>query len=282
MSKENLFLSVSGGETSAFMAKLVIDHYGEQFNIVTGFANTGQEREETLAFVNRCDKEWGLNVVWLEADVNPAKGQGTGHKIVSFETANRNGSVFESMIAKYGLPNMSYLHCTRELKLQPITSYLRSIGWKAGTYTTAIGIRADEIDRMDENFKAKRFWYPLVEHGITKTIIKLWWAQQAFRLGLKEHQGNCTWCWKKTDRKHFTLMQETPEIYNFPIAMEAKYSMVGSKDGNPRSLFRKGRTTLDMFRESKKPFSPFVEHDYLAQGELDITNGCTDSCEAFA
>ena len=31
------------------------------------FANTGQEHEKTLEFINNCDQQFGFNTVWLEA-----------------------------------------------------------------------------------------------------------------------------------------------------------------------------------------------------------------------
>ena len=38
-----------------------------------------------------------------------------------------------------------------KLKLNPIKSYIKSIGWE--DYDTAIGIRIDEIDRININRK---------------------------------------------------------------------------------------------------------------------------------
>ena len=50
MSKENnIFVSVSGGETSWFMAALIQKQWHNK-NLLFGFANTGKEREETLNF----------------------------------------------------------------------------------------------------------------------------------------------------------------------------------------------------------------------------------------
>ena len=46
-----LVISFSGGKTSAYMAKLLIDKYNGKRRIVTVFANTGKEREETLLFL---------------------------------------------------------------------------------------------------------------------------------------------------------------------------------------------------------------------------------------
>jgi hypothetical protein len=271
--KNKIVVSISGGETSCYMAKIVKDNYLD-CEIVYIFANTGQEREETLVFLNECDKQFGLGVVWVESVITPEKGVGTKHRVVSFETANRNGDVFESMIDKYGIPNSSYPHCTRELKLSPIYSYIKSIGWAKSDYKTAIGIRSDEIDRVNPKHKELGLWYPLADMQITKSHVKDFWSKKQFRLMLKEHQGNCSWCWKKSDRKHFTLISESPELYDFPLRMEAKHKGY--------TFFRKNRSTVQMIEEAKKPFKPFVETAiYPIQDALDFTFGCIESCEVY-
>src|SRR5690606_34707910 len=88
--KPTIILSFSGGRTSGMMAKLVKDNWSSHFNVLACFANTGQEHEKTLVFVDRCDKEWGLNLVWLEAQVQDGR-KSTTYKKVSFETSNRDG-----------------------------------------------------------------------------------------------------------------------------------------------------------------------------------------------
>ena len=145
--KENLLVSFSGGETSGFMCDWLIRNKSDEYNMVFVFANTGEENEETLDFVNKCDKDFNLNLIWVEAVVHHGERLGTSHRIVDFKTASRKGEPFEEVIKKYGLPNQNFPHCNRELKLRPIHSYIKkSLGWT--DYKTAIGIRYDEIDRM--------------------------------------------------------------------------------------------------------------------------------------
>lgn len=283
MSKPKLFVSFSGGRTSGFMSHWLKERFSGQYDMRFIFANTGQEREETLEFVERCDKAWNLGVVWAEAVINPEHGSGTRHQVVDFNSASRDGEPFEAMIQKYGIPNQSYPHCTRELKLAAMNSYLRSIGWTG--HTTTIGIRADEIDRMHPQYKALRFWYPLTQAGITKQDVNNWWADQPFNLELKEHQGNCKWCWKKSLRKHLTLINEDPANYDFPRRMEAEHGLSGHNiDGNPRVFFRQNMSTNDLFELAKQPFQPFIESDDWKQEqlfEMDLPGGCSESCEAF-
>ena len=66
------------------------------------------------------------------------------------------------MVDKYGIPNQSYPHCTRETKLLPIQKYAKHI-FNTNKYYTAIGIRVDEIDRMNDKFKENRIIYPLIK-----------------------------------------------------------------------------------------------------------------------
>lgn len=271
-------MSFSGGQTSAYMAHRLISEGGyDQIRFV--FANTGQEREETLDFVHRCDLHFGLNVVWLEAVVHHGERVGTTHKIVNYSTASRAGDPFEEVIKKYGIPNQAYPHCTRELKLAPIRSWVKSCGLEGADM--AVGIRADEIDRMQHDAVEKNIIYPLVRWGVTQSDVNRFWDSQPFRLGLKGYQGNCSWCWKKSLRKHFTLIKESPEIYDFPARMEKKHGLAGyNEDGNKRVFFRKNTSTKDLIAMSRSTsFAPAIDDSQAYNYELDLSNGCTESCE---
>ena len=63
--KETLFVSFSGGRTSAYMCWWLLKNKSDEYDFIFVFANTGQEHEKTLEFVNECDKRFGLNLVWL-------------------------------------------------------------------------------------------------------------------------------------------------------------------------------------------------------------------------
>lgn len=272
--------SFSGGRTSAYMMHRAISAYGGKLpeNHIVVFANTGQEDSRTLDFVDRCDKEFGLGVVWVEAIIRPER-EGTIHKVTSYEEASRNGEPFEGVIKKYGIPNKGYPHCTRELKLAPITSYARSVLGKS--YKTAIGIRADESDRVRAD---KTFFYPLMRAGIRKRDVVVFWQSQEFDLEVPEHMGNCTWCWKKSDRKLMTLMVDNPDVFKFPERMESEYGMVRPERGR-QVFFRNGRGVSDIRALASMPFDKFIEKtDYepeLFDFDLDRSGGeCgEESCE---
>lgn len=286
MKKETLFVSFSGGRTSAYMCWWLINNKSDEFDFIFVFANTGQEHEKTLIFVDMCDKIFGLNLFWVEAVVDPRKGKGIRHKIVSFETASRNGRPFEDYIKKEGIPNAAYPQCSHRLKTLPMESLRRSLGFKS-KHLTAIGIRSDEIDRMSiDAIKRKEVVYPLIKwHPITKAEIRHWWAEQDFDLDIPEHMGNCVTCWKKSDRKLMTIAKQEPHRFDFFREMEENYKMAGAGD-DPRVFFRDHRTVDDIFEKANNGFFEFEDRMPELQLRLfdpiDMSNGCASSCEILS
>ena len=277
--RSRLFLSFSGGKTSAYMTDRLLREYASHWDeVIVAFANTGQEHLKTLDYVEACDKQYGFNVVWLESVFSPIRGVGTKHRIVDHTTACRDGSIFKAMSEKHGIPNTQFPHCTRELKLYAIKSYLRSRGWKANTYNTAIGIRADEFDRMSLSAMRDGYIYPLIDLGITKDDVLAWELQQPVRLGIPEHHGNCVWCWKKSVRKLATVYREAPEAFQVARELEADFKDHGPGFGD-RRLFRGRRTVEDIAADAASPdFVPYYDpHKWNA--DLDTGGGCSDSCE---
>ena len=63
-------ISFSGGRTSAYMLKKIVDAYGGRLpdSVSVIFANTGLERPETLDFVDTCAAAWSVTVHWVEYD----------------------------------------------------------------------------------------------------------------------------------------------------------------------------------------------------------------------
>jgi len=270
---DKFLVSFSGGRSSAYMTwKLLDEGWFDSDELLVVFANTGKEREETLSFVHRCSVEWNLPIIWVEAVVNEGRVACT-HKVVDYASASRNGEPFEAVIRKYGIPNMNYLHCTRELKANAIRSYLQSIGWE--DYKILQGIRLDEPRRI-KNPKPNVI-YPLVHIWPTlKWEILDWWKQQPFNLRLKDHEGNCDGCHKKSTPKLVRIAQERPQTFDWWGEMEQKYGLAGyNEDGTPRTFYRGHRSAKDIVAMSKLLVLP-----PLADEEEDA--GCSESCEAFA
>ena len=279
---KNLFISFSGGETSALMTyRILTEHRDRYDSIVVLFANTGLESEETLEFVRECDSRLGFGTVWVEAVQLHAIRKAAVARVVTFETASRNGEPFEDMIRKYGIPNHAAPHCTRSTKLTPMISYLReNLGWKKGQYDTAIGIRADEAGRRSKKQEENQVVYPLLDwQPTTKIQVNRFWREQPFRLRLCGYQGNCRTCWKKSNRKLLFLMEEDPESFLFFERMENDYGLVGPEfekgyiEGYKRTFFRGNRSVKDLREELRiAGGAEAVEDDATVYG-------CGEQCE---
>lgn len=263
---ENLLISFSGGRTSAFMcAYIQASPKYKNYNKLFVFANTGKEREQTLIFAEKCDKQFGLNLVWVEAN-RQSNGAGSGIKYVNFETAARNGQPFEQHISFMGLPNYAFRTCTRDLKLGPIHKAAKEhFGGK--NYLTALGIRSDEPKRL----KAKDgFIYPLANDvQVDKNFIRKWWAQQPFDLGLKDYEGNCDLCFLKSLRKRKTILLENKRLASWWQKMEDKYGT----ESQPIFDIRNKMSVQQIIDEAAQPF-------YKAQDE-SIKPTLFDSIQDF-
>lgn len=296
--KQKVLISFSGGETSAFMSQWLWRHKQDEYEMIFVFANTGQENEETLRFVEHCSRYFKFPVVWVEANVTFADRIGTTHKIVDYFSASRDGQPFEDIISKYGIPNMAMPHCTRELKQNPIKSYAKSLGWK--DYYTAIGIRIDEGSRMNEKWIEKKFMYPLISKEfmpMTKPAINFFWKNMPFRLNLKGYQGNCVTCWKKGHPKLYQIARENEAAFNFFGKMELRYDKFtpesrvkkmaerGEIPIYPIRFFRGNKSVQDIIEESKTNLKPIIDDAMVFPEpnlfeDYDLQGG--ESCEVFS
>lgn len=277
MKTKLLVCTFSGGRTSSFMGLMLKDlpKY-KDFDKLFVFANTGKEKEETLEFINRCDKEWNLGVVWLEAKVNTEKGVGTSYKVVNYKTASRDGKPFEDMLKKYPIPNSFASNCTRELKLAPINKYIKTLGFNE--VVTALGIRYDERHRKSNTAEEQNIIYPLCDDlKVDSKFIRDWWSRQCFDLKLKDYEGNCDLCFKKSVRKRLTLIKEDPKIADWWLEMENKYG----DDKVPRFDLRTNKSVEDLIKESKQPFRTIQDLYELSKTQtglfdedLDIETDC--------
>jgi hypothetical protein len=222
-------------------------------------------------------------------------------KIVDYKTAYRSHNKeeienkwqnhpFRKYISDFGIPNLQSMTCTRELKEYVINRYLSSIGWKPSTHTKAIGIRSDELDRIG------KYWYPLALKGITKPMINHFWIQMPFRLMLRGYEGNCKTCWKKSFRKLVTIARQNPHWFDFMRQMEIEFEEFvretrKAKVKPPIRFFRGNKTVSDIFEMAKdKKIENAIDDSidtnyqisiYQDGTELDISNGCSESCEVF-
>lgn len=280
--KEPLVVSFSGGQTSAFMCHFLLENYADRYEFFFVIANTGREHEESLIFADKCDKYFGLNLIWLECITNPQLGIGPRHKVVSFETASRNGEPFSAAIAKEGIPNTSRAYCTDRLKTQTIRSWMREKGFIKRRVKTAIGMRADEPDRCKPDAPVvKRFHlvYPLAHWGsFDKQDVNDFWDFMPFYLEIPALYGNCKTCFKKSDGKLFQIAQEQPDWFTWNIDME-KYETVKADDGERHTWWRQKRDTRALLLAAGVADEEMLAHRNA--GEKDRPGGCGESCDPF-
>tara|TARA_R110000796_G_scaffold101711_1_gene210451 strand:- start:42 stop:884 length:843 start_codon:yes stop_codon:yes gene_type:complete len=272
-----LVCTFSGGRTSAFMGKFLKEHPKyKDFDKVFIFANTGKELPETLEFINKCDKEWDLNIVWLEADVQSEKGVATIFKIVDYNTASRDGKPFEDMLNKYPLPNNMASNCTRELKQRPIEKFVKSLGYDE--VITAMGIRWDERHRESNTAKEQNIIYPLIyDLKVDNKFIRGWWERQPFDLQLKDYEGNCDLCFKKSLKKKLTIIKERPEVSGWWLNMESQFS----NETIPRFDLRTNISIEQLVEMAKHPFTQAKDLHELNKQQMQMFDFETDCfCKA--
>lgn len=209
----NVQIAFSGGRTSAYMLREILDaNGGIPDRAVVTFQNTGREMPETLDFVQEVGARWGVNIVWLEY-----RGVMPLFEVVSHNSAARDGEPFDALIRKrMYLPNQQMRFCTIELKIRTAKRYLMSLGWRH--WTNCVGIRADEPHRLNKPKPKDRWtvWTPLADAGIGSHHVGDFWRAQPFDLRLPNVGGNC-WlgncdgCFLKSEANIAAFTRDFPE-----------------------------------------------------------------------
>lgn len=230
-------LSFSGGRTSAYMLKRTLEANTvkdlKQWLLVA-FGNTGKEAEQTLVFIDRCDREWlrplGLSVAWLEYTGDDA----AMYRVTNFEHACREGEPFEALIRRRRfLPNPVSRFCTSELKIRTMHRYIRAKrNWSE--WDQFIGIRADEQRRVAKirargtstETKDETMCMPLADAGVSVQDVIAFWKAQPFDLELltvngRTLEGNCDLCFLKPPGQRLSLIKKNPTWATWWIRMES-------------------------------------------------------------
>lgn len=252
-------ISFSGGRTSAYMLKQIVDAHGGTLpdDVHVCFANTGKEREETLRFVYECATRWGVRVRWIE---RRWPGGTTDHSLhfeeVGFNSCSRNGEPFAELIRrKQYLPNQSMRYCTTELKVRPMKHFMRAQGYDR--WVNLVGLRGDEMHRVFKqialNDSRRERWttvMPMATQAagmVSKADVMRFWLgptlrmgctlPQGFDLGLSDHQGNCDLCFMKGRGSRAAMIRENPSAADWWIAQEkiAKCSAPGEANARFRA-----------------------------------------------
>jgi len=214
------FVQLSGGRTSAYMAYLLKNEPDTFFM----FQNTGREKNETYNFLNQMDKEWNLNLIWLEYSC-PNLSKKATFKVVNYETINREGLPFSQLIDKRkAIPNRFKRFCTIELKIKTARRYIRSLGYKKWHY--AVGYRADEPKRQTRSDTMQTTITPLRDLNITILDVAEFWNKNSFDLDLplmpngKTFGGNCEGCFWHSEYQNAMLCKSNPESVKWLIEQE--------------------------------------------------------------
>jgi 3'-phosphoadenosine 5'-phosphosulfate sulfotransferase (PAPS reductase)/FAD synthetase len=245
-------ISFSGGRTSGYMLKHILDAHGGTLpaDVHVAFANTGREMPQTLDFVQECSERWGVRIAWLEYD------ESAEHKtrVVSHNSASRDGEPLTQIIrSRQMLPNPVMRLCTIEGKIKRMQAYMRDVlGYE--NYANIVGLRADEPKRVEKQLRrhesgkdgkrSGRPVMPLHTAGISKRDVASWWAQQPFDLRLlnvggKTPLGNCDLCFLKGEATLRGIIRDRPDLADWWIRAETL--IPSRKRENDTGYFRKDR-----------------------------------------
>jgi 3'-phosphoadenosine 5'-phosphosulfate sulfotransferase (PAPS reductase)/FAD synthetase len=260
----NVQISFSGGRTSAYLLRQILDaNGGLPDRAVVTFQNTGREMPQTLDFVAEVGARWGVAIAWLEY-----LPEAPHFQIVSHNSAARNGEPFEAMIRKKQyLPNQQTRFCTIELKIRTAKRYLMSLGWQH--WTNCVGLRADEPHRLNKPAPPERWtvWNPLATAGVGRHHVAEFWRAQPFDLNLPNVGGNC-WlgncdgCFLKSEAHVAAFTREYPERAAWWERME---------DFVSAASVAKGRLRTDDGRFSRR-YSRAELRDFMGrQGDWALT-----------
>jgi 3'-phosphoadenosine 5'-phosphosulfate sulfotransferase (PAPS reductase)/FAD synthetase len=221
-------ISFSGGRTSAYMLRQILLAHGGTLppDVPVCFANTGKEKEATLAFVRDCAERWSVPIVWLEFLSRAADG----FRVTSFEQAERAGEPFDRLIdQKQRLPNPVERACTEELKVKTIDRYLASVGLEDADHV--VGVRADEARRIPK-LRARGRVLPLVDAKVRKADVHAFWRAQPFDLGLTylDGDGNCDLCFMKDAHIVMREVRREPQRAIWWARNEARIGATFHKD----------------------------------------------------
>lgn len=212
-----------------------------------------------------CGARWGVHITWVEYDWDELHRT----RIVSHNSASRNGEPFEALIDRKGfVPNPRMRFYTSFLKRDRIDSYARHwLGWTS--WSSVSGLRADEPKRVYR----QRAWgvrkrtgaavqLPLADARVTETDVLDWWAAQPFDLALRSHEGNCDLCFLKARWKIEAIMRDRPDLADWWIAQEAKPGKSSAKGHCP---------DMRVFRIDRELYARLFDQ-VQRQGVLDLAD----------
>ena len=274
-------ISFSGGRTSGFMLKQILDAYGGELpdNVFVTFANTGKEREETLRFVHECGSRWGVHIHWLEW--RSRKGElADRFEEVGFNSAARDGAPFTALVVdKSYLPNSLMRFCTIELKIRIMGWFMQVQGFT--NWNNIVGLRHDEPHRVAKSKNNRDRWdtlCPLDDAKVTNRMVRAWWNEQDFDLDLLPFEGNCDGCFLKARPKLWEVERTSPGTLQWWANIEADVTAkIGKASG---AKFRKEYGYAELIRDVQN--QPDLFAGALDADEMEMDAECGTWCEEAA
>lgn len=253
---KNLMITVSGGRSSAMMARYIqtSEKYAN-YEKVFVFCNTGMERPETIEFLKNIEKHWEIPLVKIEGIYSNDLGTGVSYKVVEWENLNMNALPFSKMIEHKnkgifsGLPNKDAPYCSENLKTLPAKKLCDNI-FGINNYKIAIGFRKEDMPKritFTEIKEQKQKIFPLLtdfKTPVSQLDLNKYWKQQPFKLELHGKYGNCELCWKKSDNNLIENIIFGTRFIDWFKNEELKYNSIS---------FRGYKSIDDLVKLSKLP-----------------------------
>lgn len=284
----NILCSVSAGYSSVLMATKIREWYPNH-NIVFAMANTSKERYESLDFMDKASRYFNIDLIWVEAVINQEQGKGTGFDTTDYTHLKRNGEIFEQGIKKYGIPSKINKWCNRELKLVPLKKFADEI-FGLNNYSIAVGIRADEMDRVMLSYKNNNVFYPLLDNNLGSRDRNKFWKDQPIKLEIEAFEGNCDFCFEKSFRKLMTIAKRRHDLVGWwdemiqsysKLPIEGKPSYNAYALNNGMNFFRENKSADDIVKMAKQQFTQATD-EYVYETDLfDFEGDCGSGCVVF-
>lgn len=264
-------ISVSGGRTSGFMLRQILDAHGGTLpaDVHAVFCNTGLEHEQTLRFLHEIETRW-CPITWLEYRYRQDADRKHDFEVVNYCSASRRGEPFKQLIDHRSmLPNPVMRFCTGELKIRTANRWAKqALGFE--DFTRAVGLRWDEPRRV-QKLKADNPneipICPISDAKHTLADVTAFWKAQDFDLELPGDDpafGNCVLCFLKKRAKIAKVMRTSPTTADWYIEQEERTDL--ARDGLAHQ-FRADRPTYRQMRnqlnEQGQMFDDAIEDDSL-------------------
>ena len=251
-----LVVTFSGGRSSGYqLAHILEANSGLPDGAVVLFENTGFELPATYQFIDDFSRAFNVAITWLQWDI----GEPTKVRVVNHDSASRDGAplldLFSTPLLRVDksvglrpLPNPVQRTCSANLKTKTAHRYARQhLGWP-NRYWAALGYRADEDGRVKRRLKQEERYvngcpeggwgaFPMHRAGVTSEDVLAFWDAMPFDLGIESWEGNCDFCFMKSEWKLKDMMARYPGRLQPWLDLEA-----APRDRSNR--FRKDRRPL--------------------------------------